>query len=503
MIVTTTLLAALLTAAPASAKLDKDADGIVYSQHLAFRIPLNLSDQDRQRCKAIRLFVSQDQGETWVRHSDGSPDMRLVTFRAKQDGTFWFTLAVVTPDGVQEPADVRTVEPGLKVVVDSTPPNLTLKPVKNTSGKRGVRWEVNEEHLDPLSLRVAVWRQGATEWELEQVRHPENQLVWFDEEDQVQKIQAMICDRAGNQSIQQVDIYGDRFAKKTPSRFAIEDPDSQMRLASSAPVEEPPMTSMVQRVAHSSPISDDKSLDSLTPPPLASVPPGSKSIPPKALLPPSQPLAPVKPPVQDEPPMEPSLCRSDSLVVNYALDEGQSNAIVELWGTQDNGKTWAMLAVDTDGKSPVEAKLRSPGVWGLLVRVPKSANDSGIAPEPGTQPDTYVELDMESPQVTVEPVTMEGSNVVLHWRASDKNLGETPVTILHSETAAGPWEPIAEQLPNTGSYVWQPNKPDGTMHYFKIEVSDRAGNVGRGMTRTTLRTASKPRSRVLDIESTR
>lgn len=510
MIVVTTLLAAMLTVAPAGVQLDKDADGVVYSRHLAFRIPLNLTDQDRERCKAIRLFVSQDQGKTWVRHSDGSPDMKLVTFRAKQDGDFWFTLAIVMEDGTQQPDDIRTVEPGLKVTVDTTPPKMTLKPVRNTAGKRGVRWEVEEEHVDLLSLRVALWKQGDADWQLEPVRHPENQLIWFGEDDNVQKIQAMIRDRAGNEVVQQVDIFGDRFAKKTPERFAIENPDAELHMASNdapATSSEPfGMTSSepVRRVAHSSPISDSTSLEGSTPPPLAALPKSMQNEPAKGF---SLPPAPLSKAVagDDEPAdpgIQPTLCRSDSLVINYALDEGQKDAVVELWGTQDGGKTWTMLAVDTDGVSPVEAKLQKPGVWGLLVRVPESPTGSGVAPEPGTKPDTFVELDMEAPQVAVEPPTMEEGKVVVHWRATDRNLEKNPVTILHATSHAGPWTPIAEQLPNTGSYAWTPTDTSEAMHYFRVDVKDRAGNVGKGVTRTPAQMASRPKSRVVTIEST-
>lgn len=512
MITPLTLLVALLSVVPAGVKLEKGADGIVYSKHLAFRIPLNLTPQDRQKCKAIRLYVSMDEGKTWVRHSDGRPDMNLVTFRAHKDGSYWFTLSVVNPDDTQDPAEdeIGNVEPGLKVIVDTQAPDLSLKPVRNTSGKKGIRWEMNDENVDLLSFRIAIWKQGGGEWILQDIRHPENQLLWFEDGVEVQKIQATVSDRAGNTIVQQVDIYGDRFAKKTPEHFALD--VSETQVAKSEEPSKPP----IQRVAHSSPISDGKDLDSYSPlgdlkpaipdEPMAPVqkplPPTGMSAPPEVNRQVASQAPSTSPAPSPSPTPNASVLRSDSLVINYALDEGQANAVVELWGTQDDGKTWTMLAVDTDGRSPVEAKLSEQGVWGLLVRVPESPAQSGVAPTAGTKPDTYVDLDTEAPHVALEPATMTGNEVTIRWRATDRNLESQPVTILHSESALGPWTPIAQSIDNSGTFTWAAPNSDA-MHYFRLEVKDRAGNVGKGVTRTSTRVASQTRSssRVLGVQS--
>ncbi|MBX9654053.1 hypothetical protein K2Y11_10595, partial [bacterium] len=68
---------------------DPANDGTVFSPQRTFRIPLDLTSEERGGLSAIRLYVSEDAGHTWVRHSDGDPRMDVITFRAKQDGEYW------------------------------------------------------------------------------------------------------------------------------------------------------------------------------------------------------------------------------------------------------------------------------------------------------------------------------------------------------------------------------------------------------------------------------
>ena len=52
----TELLVLLLAGGTGPAELSRESDGVVYSSHRAFRIPLDLSEKDRQRVSAVRLF---------------------------------------------------------------------------------------------------------------------------------------------------------------------------------------------------------------------------------------------------------------------------------------------------------------------------------------------------------------------------------------------------------------------------------------------------------------
>lgn len=482
--------------------LKKEDDGVVYSPQRAFRIPLDLTDAERRTVSAIRLYVSEDQGKTWFRHSDGAPDTRVVTFRATKDGSYWFSIALVGRDGKQSPADIKTVDPGLRVVVDTTAPNLTLKPVRSKSGKRGVRWEVVDENIDFQSLRLAAWEESGTAWKAVPVRHPERALVWFEDNQNVEKLQAIIKDRAGNQSIQQVDIVGDRFTKHTPTTFALGDGNPpgasavQQTSAQQPTAAKPPQ--LIKQASALLPENDTGEIQRAS-----------------ALMPvqhtvqsPRQPVnvpATVQGTARARTDRKISLCGTDPIVVNYEVDETGSGPVtkVELWGTRDRGQTWVKLATDNDNISPIEAIIEQDGIWGLRVVV--SSDTSGVdqPPRSGTEPDTFIEVDRTSPVIEMREPEVQRGQVQLQWVAADKNLSSTPITVLLAQRPEGPWTAVAQNLENTGEFLWNFARTGLTgRYYFRIEARDDAGNVNAVTTPAPISLDNpQPKGRVLDVQS--
>ena len=199
----------------------------VFSPQRTFRIPLDLTSEERSGLSAICLYVSEDEGRTWVRHSIGDPSMDVITFRAKQDGEYWFTVALVNREGRQVPEDVRTVEPGLKVTVDTQKPEMTLRAIRNKSGRRGIAWTLEDAHIIDSSLRLAVWNEKSKTWEPFEIRHPEEKRAWFSEDENFTKIQGLVADRAGNERVIQVEVYGEQFTKQDIDVFALSENTSK------------------------------------------------------------------------------------------------------------------------------------------------------------------------------------------------------------------------------------------------------------------------------------
>jgi hypothetical protein len=429
--------------------LGREPDGVVYSPHQAFRIPLDLTPEERQQISAVRLFVSEDEGKTWVLHSDGATDMKIITFRATRDGTYWFSIALVDHQGQQMPADIRTVEPGLRVVVDTLRPEMNLKPVKTKSGKRGIRWEITDENIVPGSLQLAAFENETTGWKPLEIRHPENAIAWFTEGSDVQKVQALLVDRAGNKTVVQVDIHGDRFARHDVDNFALaEAVDTAVATATPIPNADPagfPPSPPVQKVDHRAPTEH-------------------------TVASPTQPA-----------PSDRTVCKSNHVVVNYEIDGNSPDAKAELWGTKDRGVSWSRLSIDEDRKSPIEAKLDQEGTWGLMIVV--ASKDNYHPPAPGATPEVYIEVDTVSPFVEIMPPHVQTDQVILKWNAVDKNFGKGPIDILYSTSAEGPWNVAATEMDNTGEFIWNYTRAgvSGDM-YFRIEAVDLAGNVGAGMT---------------------
>ncbi len=477
----------LIVAGPGDAPMN--GDSVVCSPHSTFRIPIDLAAEERQGVSAIRLFVSEDQGRTWVRHSDGDPAMEVVTFRANQDGEYWFTIALVDRNGVQAPADVQTVEPGLKVLVDTRKPELQVKAIRNRAGRRGIRWTFDDPNVVVSTYRLAVRDESTGQWREYDVRHPEEKMVWFNENEAFSKLQASIKDRAGNERVIELEVIGEQFSRKDVNAFVMSDrlarpdvvPVSAQEPATDRMV--PPSPSPVQpAVARESfqqggavpagmpqstghaPVSQGATNDTSAPP---------RSIPSAT----ARTVAPSPAPVS-----ETTFCSSNHIVVNYVVESvgAGSQPVAELWATRDGGERWSLVAVDEDGRSPIESKLPAEGAWGLKI-VMREESEPTDGPAPGSRPEMMIEVDTTAPEVRLSPATVVDGRVVIRWEATDPNLDAQAIDILYSSSPRGPWRPVATGLKNVGEYVWDVAGTGVPAEVcLRVEARDRARHVGFG-----------------------
>ncbi len=100
---------------------------LVPSKQRAFRIPFNIDPADRPRYKQVQLWASSDGGGKWEKVDTTTPDRPSFTFRAPRDGEFWFAVRTVDTKGRLFPADDVDVEPNMKVLVDTVPPQVRLE----------------------------------------------------------------------------------------------------------------------------------------------------------------------------------------------------------------------------------------------------------------------------------------------------------------------------------------------------------------------------------------
>ena len=227
--------AGLLTLAAWTAAAQSDGprraevvDGVVHAPQRSFRIPLDLTETERSRVSAIRLYVSEDQGRTWVRHSDGPPSLETVTFRAERDGEYWFTITLVDRQGVQTPPDVRRAAPGLKVRIDTAEPQLDARLMQDPrTGRAGIRWTAADGGLDRSSIRLAVMTDTIAGWEEYPIRHPHEQAVVFGAEESFAKVQLSIADLAGNRTTKELRAADEgRFASRQVPVFVLDLPQA-------------------------------------------------------------------------------------------------------------------------------------------------------------------------------------------------------------------------------------------------------------------------------------
>ncbi len=105
--------------------------------------------------------------------------------------------------------------------------------------------------------------------------------------------------------------------------------------------------------------------------------------------------------------------------LQYAIDDaGPSGpATVELWITQDGGRTWIRRGDDPDRVSPIEVDLGGEGTYGLCL-VARSASGLGDQPPaPGDPPQSWVEVDSTPPPSSSSRRRSVPESTPARWRS--------------------------------------------------------------------------------------
>ena len=198
-----------ISATAALAAEDSENTPRIYHKARNFRIPFNLNPETKDRVKELHLLVSEDLGFHWRAISKTFPDHPAFTFRSSHDGEFWFAVQTQTIDGKVSPSLDSTIEPNMKVVVDSFPPSLLLEPDERRGSLASVRWEVKDENLNLRSLVIEYQAEGATTWRKVPITAAK-QLIggqqWDAGTAEALKVRASISDRAGNVTEAYIDL---------------------------------------------------------------------------------------------------------------------------------------------------------------------------------------------------------------------------------------------------------------------------------------------------------
>ena len=532
----------------------------IYHKGRNFRIPFNLNAEGRDRVKELHLLYSEDQGYHWKSSSRTFPDHPTFTFRSSHDGEYWFAVQTVTNDGKVSPALDATVEPNLKVIVDTFPPTLLLDPDGRRGSVASVRWEVKDENLDLKSLVVEYQVEGVGVWRRVPIKRPKliGGQQWDAGTAEALKVRASVTDKAGNVAEAAIElpegtagpddlVTNDAGGDAPPGIAPVSDgtePEimagpgftpvnprpSGKRKQTSGPARSGqtsraiiPQAGMARSgrsagsdwdrdqgprgVARSAPPVADPSPADLFPPADGGVR-GSSGLA-------SGDLTATNPPTFTPSPVRDGaggtlLVANPKFKLQYAIDDAgpKGPATVELWITQDGGRNWIRRGDDPDRTSPIEVDLGGEGTYGLCL-VARSASGLGDQPPaPGAPPQSWVEVDSTSPAVQLQPPQVgTGANsgkVAIAWRASDLHLPPKSVVLSWRPDQPGaPWQSITDAQENTGQFIWTVPPTVPQRFHLKVEAVDSVGQ--RGSAETTdmgpiMVDRSRPRSRIIGLD---
>jgi hypothetical protein len=479
---------------------------VIYHNSRSFRIPFNINPAERRRIKEVLLCVSEDRGLTWKPvSSKTTPDRGVLAYRAPSDGEYWFAVQTLDDEGRLYPPDTADIEPRMKVFVDTVRPTLTLQ----SNGRRGtvasVRWDAQDERLERNSFILEYQSPGATDWRkvpVSQPIRPIGEATWDAGTADAVRVRAQVSDRAQNAREVTIDL-----TDGVPQNPAI------AKNTSPEGGEPAPLASFASSEVENLPAMSD-------PPPTP--PPSRPTSEPAATRPAAPPAA--STPIDDLPTRrndapparsnlggtKPGLVANPKFNLQYAVEDAGPDgpATVELWVTQDGGRTWRLAGTDPDRKTPFPVDLGGEGTFGLKI-VAKSASDLGdTTPVPGERPTFFVEVDSTRPRVKLDRVRVDTRGGVatlgIDWRASDFNLGLHPVEVLiRPDTPGAKWQRIGQPVANDGHATWTVPANAPVRFYVRVEVTDEAGNRDSDETppnNPVIVDRTRPKGKILGLE---
>ncbi len=476
-----------------------------YLNERDIEIPIMLPDDPAARASIDQLFlyVSTDGGRTWRQEAAASPGQTGFRFFAPGDGSYGFKLQIVDKRKQAYPPDVGAGPADLMVVVDQRKPLIKLQPAERQGDQVSVAWQIHDEQLDLNTLKLEYRAAENASW------HPVsmNQLVasgqarWPIGTPGAIAVRIQVQDLAGNTGMAQIDVPGDAStgvaltsglsAPPPPPLAAPPGPPSSIGKPPAAPPSPGENPFPTWKPSNGSP-----GYPPAAPPATETGPriiartdapaavPAPTGADPGALTPPGS-----TPPRPRGPSPALQYTNGTRVDLNYEISRVGPSGIgsVELWATNDDGKTWKKLAEDTDLQPPMTVDLPGEDVYGFTLIIRSRAGLGRANPQPGEAPQMRLEVDTAAPSavlyaVEADPRPEKRNTLHLLWNATDRNLANNPISLKWSERPDGEWQTIAAEIPNTGRYAWQMPANLPFKVYLRIEVSDLAGNVNQAQT---------------------
>lgn len=419
---------------------------VSYTQKRQFDIPFLINADEAARLREVQLYVADEVNRNWRLYKRNPPTERAFPFTATRDGLFYFLVRTVDTDGQAVPAQLDGAPPGLKIVIKSTPPQIQLRAAPPQSGQVGVEWEIRDDAVDPTSISLE-WRLDAAAWEPINIEgQTRGRKYWPVERRGLVDVRVMAKDRAGNLGSGFITVNSEGGGGSGGSRSAMDtEPRSPARNAAG----------------------------------------GSDS---------------------------PTVYYVNTLDfnLNFHVEEAGPSGIskVELYMIRSDAQRWEKYGESPRREPPFPVRVEQEGIYGFSILVRSGVGLGDRPPQRGELPQLYVEVDRTPPKVQLlsAEAARGGENgvVTLTWRATDRNLKPAPIQISYAERPEGPWTLVAENLENSGKYIWRlPSHLPIYRFHMRVEALDKAGNKGHADTdanRPVIVDLNVPKAKLIGVD---
>ncbi|MCS7304194.1 MAG: hypothetical protein NZ602_03680 [Thermoguttaceae bacterium] len=296
--------------AGAGGAASKELPQPIVTRQTVFAIPFHLvpAQDSSQQAVEVHLYVSTDQGRRWQLYQRVRPTEGQFLVRTTGEGEYWFLVRTVDRAGRVRPQGPP--QPEMRVVVDTTPPHLSLTAEPSPSGSVTVRWKMTDRTLRPETLRITYRSSPDGPWqpvglEAQQVQTvSEGQEGWTSWNPPVgivgAELRAEVADAAGNLAVAhaqvQLPFLAGGASLNPPSNLLQDQWRASRREGPSQPLlPDPPGASSVLPTQPSSPV-----WASLVPGSSNATSPPAGSVPTSSLAAGNPAVGPIYPPVQSQ-----------------------------------------------------------------------------------------------------------------------------------------------------------------------------------------------------------
>lgn len=466
-----------------------------------FDIPIRTDPSRKAEIREMVLYVSTDQGKTWNKAAVTSPDQPAFQYNAPTDGLYYFSICVVDQQNRQDPADPYQAPVGQKILVDTLRPDVRLT-AERRNDEVLVRWDIVEPNPEPASLKL-VYRPAdnpSSPWVPVPLSAGQSGQTTFRPGMGAVVVRMEVQDKAGNQGSAQQDVAAGQGGSALTTAYTPSGPprtDYSVVPTSPVTIFPQPARTEVQPV-HAGGGSNIVTSSAGQGPQASGMIASTGGVAHPVAAPISSPGV-TNVPRGPLPPVQ--VTNSQRITLDYEVARLGPSGVgsVELYVSRDEGRTWLpggsekiTAAPEQPGTLPtmrrsLTVEVPDEGTYGFYLVVKNGVGLGKPPPRSGEPPQMRVEVDRTPPQAKLWPLQPDPTRrdaLVFIWKAEDKNLGNSPVTLQWARQPGGPWETIgAPELPNTGRYVWQVPAGVPPQVYLRLAVRDMAGNVDFAETR--------------------
>jgi hypothetical protein len=491
--------------------------GPLHTNLRAGRIPSTINPERRADIRELELYVSSDQGRSWMVVDKITPDKTFFTYATQADGEYWFKVLIINQQGKSEPATPYEGPVTMKLVVDTKPPELKIVSAQRRNDELVVQWSADDLNPDPMTLKIEYRPVDSQTWTAMPLTPnatgtarakmaTASPLV----------VRLSLSDLAKNSKVVEAQVPGSTATAgyttgpvmdKVASTSVMQPPLDPPAAAPTLPPL-PPAPTVAQQLppGHTALAEQPGNVQSTIPKMQVIASTNNSAAGTAPALPNSgQPTAP-----RGMPQLQ--LVNDPEIVLEYEISKIGPSGLksVEVWITRDGGASWLCYAeeespaqITSGGKYQRTLRLPEDGVYGISLVVKSKAGLGRPAPRAGEVPEMLVELDTVPPEGSLLPPVpdpQKRNTLTLIWTAKDRNLGSNPITLEWAESPTSPWQTIATNQPNTGRYAWTLPASIPSHVYLRMTIRDAAGNVGVAVTdRPQLVDVSEPEGRLLRV----